>query len=99
MVAELSRVRLIDLEVDISAVGQDKPPTLTEIRYAIRVRAEVDEEKLARLLSLAERNSMVVSTPRLAIPVSGEISKNRPSCQAIAKNDVYAAALSPFQVI
>ena len=75
MVAELSGVRLLDLEVDVSATRQDKPPTLTEIRYAIRVRTEADEQRLARLLSLAERNSTVVSTLRLSIPVSGEISK------------------------
>jgi len=75
MVAELSRVQLIEMEVDVSGVRQDKPPTLTEIRYAVRVRAEVAEEKLAKLLSLAERNSTVASTLRLAIPVLGEISK------------------------
>lgn len=51
------------------------PPTLTEIRFEMRVRADVDEEKLRRLLGLAERNSTVVSTLRLAIPVSGQISK------------------------
>jgi len=75
MVAELSRVQLIDMEVDVSGSRQDKPPTLTEIRYAIRVRADVSEEKLGKLLSLAERNSTVVSTLRMAIPISGGISK------------------------
>ena len=75
MVAELSRVELLGVEVDVSGARQDKPPTLTEIRYAIQVRAEVDREKLGKLLSLAERNSNVVSTLRLAIPISGGITK------------------------
>jgi len=75
MVAELSRVQLTELEVDVIGARQDKPPTLTEIHYVIRVCAEVDDEKLVRLLNLAERNSTVVSTLRLAIPVSGGISR------------------------
>ena len=75
MVAELSRVRLSDVEVDVFGMRQDKPPTLTEIRFEMRIRTDVDEEKLRRLLGLAERNSTVVSTLRLAIPVSGQISK------------------------
>ena len=75
MVAELSRVRLCEVVVDVSGVRQDKPPTLTEIRFEMRVQTDVDEEKLHRLLSLAERNSTVISTLRLAIPVSGQISK------------------------
>ncbi len=75
MVAEMSRVPLTDMEIDVSGTRQDKPPTLTAIHFAIRVRAEADEEKLVRLLGLAERNSTVVSTLRTAIPVSGGISK------------------------
>lgn len=63
------------VEVDVFGVRQDKPPTLTEIRFEMRIRTDVDEEKLRRLLGLAERNSTVVSTLRLAIPLSGQISK------------------------
>jgi len=73
MVAEMSRVKLGEIEVDVSGVRQDKPPTLTQVHYVVAVRGEASDERLARLLALAERNSTVVSTLRLAIPVTGEI--------------------------
>jgi uncharacterized OsmC-like protein len=75
MVAELSRVELTEVEIDVSGARQDKPPRLTEVHFEIGVRAEADEAKLGRLLGLAERNSTVVSTLRMAIPVSGGIRK------------------------
>lgn len=75
MVAELSHVELSGVEVEVTGVRQDKPPRLTELRYDIAVRSETDDAKLARLLALAERNSTVVSTLRLAIPVSGGIRR------------------------
>ncbi len=73
MVAEMSRVVLCEIEVDVAGTRQDKPPALTDVRFVVAVRTSASDEKLLRLLSLAERNSTVVSTLRLAIPVTGEI--------------------------
>ncbi len=73
MVAEMSRVQLSEVEVDVAGTRQDRPPILTAVRFVVAVRTDASDEKLLRLLSLAERNSTVVSTLRLAIPVTGKI--------------------------
>ncbi|HUZ17220.1 MAG TPA: OsmC family protein [Spirochaetia bacterium] len=72
MVADLSRVSIEKLRVDVSATRQDKPPTLTQIRYTAFVKTDADDGKVDRLLALAERNSTVISTLRGAVSVSGE---------------------------
>jgi uncharacterized OsmC-like protein len=72
MVAELSRVSIERLRLKVSAERQDKPPTITGIRYTAFIMADQDDNKIDRLVALAERNSTVISTLRGAVPVSGE---------------------------
>lgn len=72
MVAELSHVQIQRLEIEVSALRQDKPPLITEIRYAALIETNADDAKVGRLVTLAERNSTVIGTLREAIPLSGE---------------------------
>ncbi|HUX14714.1 MAG TPA: OsmC family protein [Spirochaetia bacterium] len=72
MVAELSQVPIDGLQMKIVAERQDKPPTVTAIRYIAFIKTDADDGKIDRLVALAERNSTVISTLRGAIPVSGE---------------------------
>jgi hypothetical protein len=48
MVAELSRVRLSDVEADVFGARQDKPLTLIEIRFEMRIRTDVGRGKASQ---------------------------------------------------
>lgn len=71
-VAEASRVDLGDVRVALEADRQDRPPRLTAVRYVRRVAADVDDDRLERLIDLAERNGTVLGTLRHGpVPVEG----------------------------
>lgn len=71
-VAEASRVELRAARVSVEADRQDRPPLLTAVRYVLRVDADVDDDRLARLIDLAERNGTVLGTLRNGcVPVEG----------------------------
>lgn len=72
MVAELSRIQLEAVEVSVEASRQDKPPVLTEIHYKLSLKSSADDQRLTRLVELAEKNSTVLSTLRQAITISGQ---------------------------
>ena len=61
-VAEASRVDLQSASIALEAERQDRPPRLTVVRYVLRVAADVDDDRLGRLIDLAERNSTVLGT-------------------------------------
>ena len=71
MVAELSHVSIESLGMTVSAERQDKPPKITGIRYMAFIKADADDNKIDRLVALAERNSTVISTLRESVLVAG----------------------------
>jgi putative redox protein len=75
MVAERSRVPITGMAIQLTGVRQDQPPQLVEVTYALRVQTVVAEERLARLVQMAQRNSTVYQTLALAIPVSGTVGR------------------------
>lgn len=72
MVAELSQVQIEKLRIAVSATRQDKPPLITDIRYAAFIGTDADDAKVDRLVALAERNSTVIGTLRTAVSLSGQ---------------------------
>jgi putative redox protein len=75
MVAELSQIRLNAMGIRVTGTRQDKPPQLVAVTYQLGVQTDVSEERLARLVQMAERNSTVFQTLALAIPVSGTVAR------------------------
>jgi len=73
MVAELSQIPLEGMVVQLNGTRQDKPPQLVAVTYQLTVQTVVPEERLMRLVQMAERNSTVFQTLSLAIPVSGTV--------------------------
>ena len=64
MVAEGSRIPLGAVTIDLEAERSDRPPRITAVRYAIHVDSSASDERLARLVELAERNSTVLGSLR-----------------------------------
>lgn len=64
MVAEGSRIPLDAVAIDLEADRSDRPPRITSVRYAIHLDSSVPDERLARLVELAERNSTVLGSLR-----------------------------------
>ena len=64
MVAELSHIDLEDVKLNITATRQDKPPVITGIHYTLNLKSSADEQRLLRLIELAEKNSTVLNTLR-----------------------------------
>ena len=73
MVAELSRVPIAGMAIQMTGVRQDQPPQLVSVTYVLRVQTDVAEDRLTRLVATAQRNSTVYQTLALAIPVSGTV--------------------------
>lgn len=69
LVAKNSHVPVGAVSVDVSGIRQRMPPQLISASYVISVQSSAKDEKIDRLLSIAERNSTVLSTLRKAIPV------------------------------
>ena len=64
MVAEGSRITLDAVAVDLEAERSDQPPRITSVTYAIHLGSSAPDERLARLVELAERNSTVLGSLR-----------------------------------
>jgi len=71
MVADLSKVELDEVQLSVEAVRQDKPPMPSSIQYRLELASHAADERLARLVALAERNSTVLGTLRQTLPVKG----------------------------
>ncbi len=70
-VAGLSRLPLAEASVEIEAERREKPPSLTRIRYVLRIGSDAPAERLERLVELARANSTVYQTVALAVPIEG----------------------------
>ena len=70
-VAQLSRVPIAAVALDVEGERQDKPPILTQIRYVLRIASEATDERLERVVDLARANSTVFQTVSLAVPITG----------------------------
>jgi putative redox protein len=75
MVAELSRVPVAGMAIQLTGVRQDQPPQLVSVTYQLTVQTPVAEDRLTRLVETAKRNSTVFQTLALAIPVSGTVER------------------------
>ena len=72
LVASNSDVEIGALEVVVSGIRQDAPPRMISIHYALTIETKADDQKVERILRLAERNSTVVSTLQGALNITGE---------------------------
>ncbi len=70
-VAQLSRVPIAAATVEVEGERQDKPPTLRQIRYVLRIASEATDERLERVEELARANSTVFQTLSMAVPSTG----------------------------
>ncbi len=70
-VAQLSRVPIAAATVEVEGERQDKPPTLRQIRYVLRIASEATDERLERVEELARANSTVFQTLSMAVPITG----------------------------
>ncbi len=68
-VAQMSRVPIAAVEVE--GERKDNPPTLTQIRYVLRIASEATDERLERVVELARANSTVFQTVSMAVPITG----------------------------
>jgi putative redox protein len=70
-VAAISRVPIAQASVEVNGVRQDKPPTLTEIHFLLRIASDAPDERIQRMVELARANSTVIQTMAMAVPVEG----------------------------
>lgn len=70
-VSQLSRVPIAAAAVEVEGERQDKPPTLTQIRYVLRISSDAPDERLERMVELARANSTVFQTVSMAVPIAG----------------------------
>ncbi len=64
MVSEASKVDVRAASVDLTATRQDRPPSITGVDYVLRVDSPASDDRIARLIDLAERNSTVLGSLR-----------------------------------
>ncbi len=76
MVAELSRVPIAGMAIQMTGVRQDQPPQLVSVTYQLTIHTDAAEDRLTRLVETAQRNSTVYQTLALAIPVSGTVVRD-----------------------
>jgi len=82
MVAELSRVPLEGMEIEVTGTRQDKPPRLVSANYHLFVETTVSDERVVRLVEMAEKNSTVYQTLSATMTVSRAVTrKNAGSTQ------------------
>jgi uncharacterized OsmC-like protein len=73
MVAEGSRIPLDAVAIDLHAQRSDRPPRITSVSYVVHLASSAPDERLARLVELAERNSTVLGSLRsCAFTVEGQ---------------------------
>lgn len=82
MVAETSRIKLETVKISVEAIRQDKPPILTGIHYKLSLESDVDDQRVMRLVELAEKNSTVLTTLQQGVEVRGEWCKLTKQTQA-----------------
>ncbi len=70
-VAQLSHVPIEAAVITVEGARQDKPPTLTQISYVLRIASEAADERLERVVELARANSTVFQTVSMAVPITG----------------------------
>jgi len=78
LVADLSQIPMDAVAIHLEATRQDRPPKLVSIRYQLWARTEVSDERLNRLVMMAERNSTVFQTLTEAVSISGTASVGTP---------------------
>lgn len=71
LVAKNSEVPVGAISVEVSGIRQSMPPQLVSINFVLSIQSPAEDEKIDRIISIAERNSTVISTLRKAIPVIG----------------------------
>ncbi len=71
LVARNSGVTVDRFDVTVRGVRQDAPPLLLSIEYQIELESSAPDEKIDRILKIAERNSTVLSTLKQAVEVRG----------------------------
>ena len=76
MVAELSRVPITGMAIQLTGARQDQPPQLVSVTYQLTIHTDAAEERLRRLVATAQRNSTVYQTLALAISVSGTVVRD-----------------------
>lgn len=70
MVADLSRVPIERMEIEVTGTRQDKPPSAT---YHLVVETMVPDERVVRLVEMAKKNSTVYQTLAATMSVSGRV--------------------------
>jgi uncharacterized OsmC-like protein len=72
LVAANSGVRIDSLAVQVSGLRQDKPPRLLSIHYELTIDSPDIDDRITRIIRIAERNSTVLSTLKEAVQLTGE---------------------------
>ena len=78
LVADLSQIPIDAVAIHLEATRQDRPPKLVSIRYQLWAHTEVSDERLNRLVMMAEGNSTVFPTLTEAVSISGTASVGTP---------------------
>lgn len=91
-VSGLSRVPMSDVWLEAEADRQDRPPVVTAIRYVLHVATSVSDERVQRLIALAEANSTVFQTLGRSIPIEGRWER---SGETSAPSDLPLPSPSP----
>lgn len=81
MVAELSRVSLEAMEIEVTGTRQDKPPRLVSATYHLVVETTVSEDRVVRLVEMAKKNSTVYQTLAQTMSVSGRVTRKNASSE------------------
>lgn len=71
-VAEASRLEIREGWAELTATREDRPPHIKEVRVILHLQSAVPRE---RLVDLAQRNSTVLSTLAMAVPVTVELGE------------------------
>lgn len=69
-VARLSQVA-VTASVELEAAREERPPRLTEIQWLLKVTSDASDERIERLVDLAQQNSTVFRTIALAVDTRG----------------------------
>ena len=70
-VAGLSHAPIEEASIALEATRQDKPPVFIGIHYSLRLRSDLPDERLERLVALAQANSTVFQTVSKAVRIDG----------------------------
>jgi putative redox protein len=78
MVANLSRVPIERMAIEVTGTRQDKPPRLVSATYHLVVETLVSDERVVRLVEMAKKNSTVYQTLAATMSVSGHVTRKNP---------------------